>query len=70
MAEKIKKMLESAMDIKAYGITAPNMPEGITASGIGAILPGSSRLIQDKESGINILKPSKRKMPADANPFE
>lgn len=53
MAQQAKELLSRTINMKALGGAA-----GITAGGIGSGLPGGSELIQDKETGISILKPA------------
>ncbi len=62
MAQNLGKMMGQNIKMKAYGGVG-----GITA---GSVLPGSSQLIQNEETGINILQRNTLPgMPKAANPY-
>lgn len=52
IAENLKKMLSGTINMQAYG--APAAAAAQAAGGLG--LPGSSQLIQNEETGINVLR--------------
>jgi len=65
MAQNLKQMIGQTINMKAYGGAG-----GITA---GSVIPGSSTLIRNEETGINILRrntlPGMPNLPKDANPY-
>ena len=63
MTEKLKGMLTQSVNTHAYGKAL-----GITA---GGVIPGSSKLIRNEETGINILRRNTLPKASDiSNPFE
>ncbi|MEZ5814355.1 MAG: hypothetical protein R3E13_06500 [Alphaproteobacteria bacterium] len=76
LAQKLKAMMGQSINMTAYGTDAtagPLLPEDSAALLPGG-MPGSSQIIRNEETGINILHkkalPGIKNMPKDANPFE
>lgn len=74
LAQRVKDMMGDAMNVKAYGSNKAS--GGITAGGYrssSSVNQGSSGLIRNEETGINIYKPSRKlgisDSVKDANPF-
>lgn len=66
VAENLKKMLTGNINMQAYGA-----PAAAAAEGAGALLPGTSQLIQNDETGINVLRRTTiPNAPRDANPYD
>lgn len=65
MAQKIKGLLTNSINMQAYG-----SPAAAAAEAAGALTGSGTRLIQDDETGINILQHNTLpNMPKDANPY-
>jgi len=67
MAGQIQKMLGQSINLQAYG--GAGGVAGDAADALGSFVPGSSQLIQNEETGINILRRNKISLPKNANPF-